>query len=281
MLVEAEAATYHGFRQVIVSHSAAYLRQEALMISLRNKVALVTGGSRGIGRAAVRLFAQAGADVAINYRSDKASAESIRIEAERLGVRAITVQADVGNRESVTRMVISVVEALGRIDILVNNAGIWEENPIDGMDDGRLRSAIDSNILGTFYPTIAVVPYMKKQRSGVIINISSTAGQRGEAFHSPYAASKGAVISLTKSLAPELASHNIRVNCVAPGWVDTDMSSDALRGPEGPSIVEKIPLGRAGRPDELAGPILFLASDLATFITGEILNVNGGAVLCG
>jgi 3-oxoacyl-[acyl-carrier protein] reductase len=281
MLVEVEAATYHGFRQVIVSHSAAYLRQEALMISLRNKVALVTGGSRGIGRAAVKLFAQAGADVAINYRSDKASAESIRIEAERLGVRAITVQADVGNRESVTRMVISVVEALGRIDILVNNAGIWEENPIDGMDDGRLRSAIDSNILGTFYPTIAVVPYMKKQRSGVIINISSTAGQRGEAFHSPYAASKGAVISLTKSLAPELASHNIRVNCVAPGWVDTDMSSDALRGPEGPSIVEKIPLGRAGRPDELAGPILFLASDLATFITGEILNVNGGAVLCG
>jgi 3-oxoacyl-[acyl-carrier protein] reductase len=281
MLVEAEAATYHGSRQAIVSPLATYVKQEASMISLKNKVALVTGGSRGIGRAAVRLFAQAGADVAINFRSDKASAESIRLEAERLGVRAIAVQANVGNREQVDNMVTEAVKVFGRIDILVNNAGIWEENPIDGMDDERLRRAIDSNILGTFYPTIAVVPYMKRQRSGVIINISSTAGQRGEAFHSPYAASKGAVISLTKSLAPELAQYNIRVNCVAPGWVDTDMSADSLRGPEGPSIMEKIPLGRAGRPEELAGPILFLASDLATFITGEILNVNGGAVLCG
>jgi 3-oxoacyl-[acyl-carrier protein] reductase len=251
------------------------------MISLKGKVALVTGGSRGIGRAAVKLFAQAGADVVINYLTDKTAAESICAEAERLGVKAITVQADVGQREQAEQMVTSAVNEFGRIDILVNNAGIWEENPIDGMDDTRLRRAIDSNILGTFYPTIAVVPYMKRQRSGVIINISSTAGQRGEAFHSPYAASKGAVISLTKSLAPELAEYNIRVNCVAPGWVDTDMSADALRGPEGPSIVEKIPLGRAGHPEELAGPILFLASDLSTFITGEILNVNGGAVLCG
>jgi len=127
-----------------------------------------------------------------------------------------------------------------------------------------------------------VVAHMKENKSGVIVNISSTAGQRGEAFHSPYAATKGAVISLTKSLAPELAPHNIRVNCVAPGWVDTDMSRPALEDPEiAPGVLSLIPLGRVGTPDELAGPVVFLASDWATFITGEILNVNGGAVLCG
>jgi 3-oxoacyl-[acyl-carrier protein] reductase len=149
------------------------------------------------------------------------------------------------------------------------------------MDEERLKRTLDVNILGTFYPTMAVVPHMKKQRSGNIILVSSTAGQRGEAFHSPYAASKGAIISLTKSLAPELIEYNIRVNCVAPGWVDTDMSHEALIGPERDDILSKIPMGRAGSAEELAGPILFLASDLATFITGEILNVNGGAVLCG
>ena len=128
---------------------------------------------------------------------------------------------------------------------------------------------------------MAAVPHMKKRKSGSIINISSTAGQRGESFHSPYAASKGAVISLTKSLAVELAAYSIRVNCVAPGWVETDMSRPSLEEDRAGKVISQIPLGRVGTPEELAGPVLFLASDISTFITGEIINVNGGAVLCG
>jgi 3-oxoacyl-[acyl-carrier protein] reductase len=250
------------------------------MISFAGKVALVTGGSRGIGRAAVKMFAQAGADVAVNFARNRAAAEH-RGRGHSLGVRALAVQADVSNLAQVETMTAEVIAALGHIDILVNNAGIWEEGAIDSMSDDDLRRTIDTNILGTFYPTMAVVRHMKERRTGVIVNISSTAGQRGEACHSPYAASKSAVIGLTKSLAPELADYNIRVNCVAPGWVETDMSIDSLRGPEGPLHVAKIPLGRVGRPEEIAGPIVFIASDLATFITGEVLNVNGGAVLCG
>jgi len=251
------------------------------MISLKDKVTLITGASRGIGAAAAVMFARAGSQVIINYRSDEKAAESVREKCEQHGARAITIKADVADRSAVDAMVGRVIKEFGRIDVLVNNAGIWEHNPIDGMDETRLKRTLDVNILGTLYPTMAVVPHMKKQRSGNVILISSTAGQRGEAFHSPYAATKGAIISLTKSLAPELIEYNIRVNCVAPGWVDTDMSHESLIGPERDEILSRIPMGRAGTAEELAGPILFLASNLATFITGEILNVNGGAVLCG
>ena len=251
------------------------------MIDLKDKVSLITGASRGIGRAAALLFAKAGSHVVVNYRSNESAAREVCRKIESLGGTALSMQADVAVRAEVDRMVAAVMERFGRIDVLVNNAGIWERNDIASLDDHRLRETIETNLLGHYYPIAAVVPHMVKQHSGCIINISSTAGQRGEAFHSPYAATKGAIISLTKSLAPELAEHNIRVNCVAPGWVDTDMSHEALIGPERKSILEKIPLGRAGTADELAGPIVFLASDLATFITGEILNVNGGAVLCG
>ncbi|HDL02609.1 MAG TPA: 3-oxoacyl-ACP reductase FabG [candidate division Zixibacteria bacterium] len=251
------------------------------MINLKGKVALITGASRGIGKAAAIMFAMAGSDVVVNYRRETAEAEKVKTECEKHGVKAIIAQADVGNRVDVERMVGRVIEEFGRIDVLVNNAGIWEYNAIDNIDLPRLKRTIDVNILGTYYPIMAVVPHMKRQKSGNIINISSTAGQRGEAFHSPYAASKGAIISLTKSLAPELVEHNIRVNCVAPGWVDTDMSHASLVSDEAGKILSLIPMGRAGTPEELAGPILFLASDLSTFITGEIINVNGGAVLCG
>jgi 3-oxoacyl-[acyl-carrier protein] reductase len=251
------------------------------MISLKDKVTLITGASRGIGAAAAVMFAQAGSHVIINYRNDDKAAGDVRQRCLAHGVKAVLARADIADRTSVDAMVADAVARFGRIDVLVNNAGVWEHNPIDGMDDARLRRTLDVNLLGTFYPTTAVVPYMKKQRSGNIILISSTAGQRGEAFHSPYAATKGAIISLTKSLAPELIEYNIRVNCVAPGWVDTDMSHEALVGPERGDILSKIPMRRAGTAEELAGPILFLASDLSTFITGEILNVNGGAVLCG
>ena len=251
------------------------------MISLKNKVTLITGASRGIGRATALLFAQAGSDVIINYRADEDAADSIKGECQQLGVRAVTIKADIANRAEVEAMVERIIDDSGRIDILVNNAGVWEENRIDAIDETRLKRAIDINLYGTFYPTMAVVPHMKKERSGSIINISSTAGQRGEAQHSPYSATKSAVIGLTKSWAPELVEYGIRVNCVAPGWVDTDMTHADLTSTDKDEILRKIPMGRAGTPEELAGPILFLASDLATFITGEILNVNGGAVLCG
>jgi 3-oxoacyl-[acyl-carrier protein] reductase len=257
------------------------LISENLMFDFKGRVAVITGGSRGIGAEAAKLFARLGADIAINYHSDEKAARAIKSVIEESGRRCLTVRADMGVRADCENLVRSAVEKLGRIDILVNNAGIWTEAAIEEMGDSVLDRTIDVNIKGCFYTTTAAVPYMKKQGSGNIIFVSSTAGQRGEAWHSHYAASKGALISLTKSLAPELAAFGIRVNCVAPGWVDTEMSHDALRSPDGPRYLSLIPLGRAAEPSELAGPILFLASEWASFITGEILNVNGGAVLAG
>lgn len=252
-----------------------------MRIDLSGKTALITGASRGIGRAAAELFAKSGCAVAVNYAQDRASAESVVTACRSHGVKAEAFQANIADKSAVDAMVGTAITTLGQIDILVNNAGIWKHNPIAGLTEDRLRETIDVNILGTFYPIMAVVEHMISRKTGSIINIASTAGQRGEAFHSPYGASKGAVISLTKSLAPELAAHNIRVNCVAPGWVETDMSRPALQGEEARKVFATIPMGRVGTPEELAGPIVFLASDYASFITGEILNVNGGAVLCG
>jgi len=202
-------------------------------------------------------------------------------QVKRFGVTAKPFQADVSQKRQVDGMIKYAVGELGKIDILVNNAGIWKYAAIDRMTEEQLKETIQVNLYGVFYATTASVPYMIKQKSGNIINISSTAGQRGEPFHSHYAASKGAVISLTKSLAVELAPYNIRANCVAPGWVDTDMSHASLTGEDREKILHGIPLGRAATPEEIAGSILFLASDLASFITGEIINVNGGSVLCG
>jgi 3-oxoacyl-[acyl-carrier protein] reductase len=163
----------------------------------------------------------------------------------------------------------------------VNNAGIWKGAAIDEMSDGDWSEMLDVNLTGTFHCIRAAVPAMKSAGAGRIVNVSSTAGQRGEAFHAHYAATKGAVISLTKSLATELAPHGITVNCVAPGWVETDMTAESLSGPEREAILSSIPLRRVARPEEIAGAVVFLASDLASFVTGEILNVNGGAVLVG
>ncbi|MEZ5360008.1 MAG: 3-oxoacyl-ACP reductase family protein [Candidatus Zixiibacteriota bacterium] len=251
------------------------------MISLKGKTALVTGGSRGIGKAIVVMLAEAGANVVINYRNEKHAAERVQAVAESYGVKAMICQADVSDKRQVDDMVFDAVDKFGRIDILVNNAGIWEENPIDSMTEESLRRTVDINLMGVFFPIMAVVNYMKEQKSGNIINISSTAGQRGEARHSPYSATKSALIGITKSLAPELADYNIRVNCVAPGWVDTDMTKPTMASAEAAKVLATIPLRRIGTPEELAGPVVFLASDLSTFITGEVLNVNGGAVLCG
>ena len=251
------------------------------MINFNGKTTLITGGSRGIGAAAARLFARLGANVAINYNANKSKAEKIRAEIEQMDRQCLAIKADMGKRPDCENLVKTTIEKLGRIDILVNNAGIWNEAAIENMTDDTLDRLLDINLKGCFYTTSAVVPHMKKRKSGNIIFVASTAAQRGEAFHSHYAASKGALIALTKSLCTELAGDNIRVNCVAPGWVDTDMSHEALIGPDAPKILSLIPLGRAAKAEEIAGPIVFLASEWAGFVDGEVLNVNGGAVLAG
>ena len=251
------------------------------MFNLEGKTAVITGASRGIGRAAAIMFAEAGCNVAVNFVSNEKAATEVVDIIRQKGGKAFPVRADVSLKSEAERLIRSTIAEFGAVDILVNNAGIWKEAAIDTMTEGELNEMLAININGVFFPTTAVVPLMKQRRSGNIIHIASTAGQRGEAFHSHYAATKGAVISLTKSLAPELAPHNIRVNCVAPGWVDTDMSHEELSAPDAQRHLRLIPLGRPGSAEEIAGPILFLASNLSTFITGEILNVNGGAVLCG
>ena len=251
-------------------------------INLKGKVALVTGASRGLGRATALLLAKAGADVAVHYARNRKAGEAVAGQCRKLGVRAIAVQADMASSVQIDRMFAQVRKQMTRLDILVGNAGIWKEAAIDRMTDRELGEMLDVNVRGVFACCREAARIMKRQKSGRIILVSSTAGQRGEAFHSHYAASKGAVISLTKSLAPELAPHGILVNCVAPGWFDTDMSRPSLNNPKTrKQVLTTIPLHRVGRPEEFAGAVLFLASDLSTFVTGEILNVNGGAVLVG
>jgi len=251
-------------------------------IDLEGKVALVTGGSRGLGRAAALALAGAGADVAVQYVRDEAAAGRVVEECRVQGRRALALRADVASADDVAGMFGRLAAELGRLDVLVASAGIWKEAPIDAMTDRQLAETLDVNVKGVFACCRAAVRMMKPQGSGRIILVSSTAGQRGESFHSHYAASKGAVQSLTKSLAAELAPDNILVNCIAPGWFDTDMARPALEKQEvRREVLRSIPLRRVGRPEEFAGAVLFLASDLSTFVTGEILNVNGGAVLCG
>jgi 3-oxoacyl-[acyl-carrier protein] reductase len=258
-------------------------------LSLQNKVALITGGSRGIGAAAVRLFAAAGAEVVFNYKSAKAQADEL---VDYCGVQAChAVQSDLEGTEPAKKLVADAVSRFGRLDILVANHGIWppEDAPIDRMSDEQWRTTMAVNLDSVFSLIKHSVAQMKKQAAssaarpaGHIVLVSSTAGQRGEAFHCDYAASKGALISMTKGLSTELAREAIYINCVAPGWVDTDMSIPALTNPPvRDKVLSTIPLGRVGTPEEIAGPILFLCTPYAGFITGEVFNVNGGAVLVG
>jgi len=254
------------------------------MISLAGKAALITGGSRGIGAATVKLFARAGADVVFNYYRSREAAQQVEQEARKHGTRVESLKADLGRMADAKKLVTHTVERLGRLDILVANAGIWnvEDTPIEKLSEREWDLMMRVNLKSVYGVTHFAAPHMIAQRSGRIIAISSTAGQRGEAFHSHYAATKGAIISFVKGLSTELAPHNVLVNCVAPGWVDTDMSKPVLRTKAGWKFAAaQIPLGRVATAEEIAGPILFLASDLATFLTGEILNANGGAVLCG
>ncbi len=250
------------------------------MIDLRGRSVLVTGGSRGIGAACCRLLARAGARVAVNYRVERAGAERLAAEIRDGGGEAIVAGADVAQSAEVEALLEEVLARFGRLDVLVNNAGIWTGAPIDELSDREWNETVATNLTGTFHLIRAAVPSMKRH-GGRIINVSSTAGQRGEAGHAHYAATKGAIISLTKSLAVELAPFGILTNCVAPGWVETDMTRSALAGDGRAAVLAGIPLGRAARADEIAGAVLFLASDLASFVNGEVLNVNGGAVLVG
>jgi 3-oxoacyl-[acyl-carrier protein] reductase len=251
------------------------------MITLRNKNVLVTGGSRGIGKACVELFLNAGANVAFTFQSAKEEAEKI---INRYNGSSILkcYQADLSDADNIEKSVDSVLKDFERIDVIVNNAGIWKEAAIDEMTIEQWNEMMNINLTSVYLITKLLVPGMKKNKFGRIINIASTAGQRGEAFHSHYAASKGGMISLTKSLASELGNFNITVNCVAPGWVITDMTTDSLNDANTLNKVKSdIPLNKIAQPEEIAGPVLFLASNLASHITGEIMNVNGGSVLCG
>jgi 3-oxoacyl-[acyl-carrier protein] reductase len=254
------------------------------MISLAGKAALITGGSRGIGAAAVKMFAQAGGDVVFSYNKAKEAAEQVQQEAGKHGTRVEAFKADVGKHAENKKLVDFAISRLGRLDIVVANAGVWnlEDLPIEKMSEKQWDDMIRVNMKSVYSIIHFSVPQMIRQKSGKIIPITSTAGQRGESLHTHYGASKGGVISLVKGLAIELAPHNILINSVAPGWVSTDMSNPVIDTKAGAKMIAAaIPLGRAATAEEVAGPILFLASDLSNFMTGEIINVNGGSVLCG
>ena len=252
-------------------------------LSLEGQVALITGGSRGIGAATVRLFVRAGARVVFNYVSARTEAETLVKECGPDVCHA--VQADLSGTSTAETLVRAAVESFGGLDVLVVNHGIWpsHDTAIDKMSDQQWHITVATNLDSVFALVKHSVAQMKQQdHGGNIVLISSTAGQRGEAGHCDYAATKGALISMTKGLSTELAPNGIRVNCVAPGWVDTPMTANTLADAERrKTIYAAIPLGRVGMPEEIAAPILFLCTDHAGFITGEVFNVNGGAVLVG
>ncbi len=262
------------------------MQPTGVSLSLEGRTALITGGSRGIGAATVRLFRQAGARVAFSYRSARGQAEALQAECGGPDVcRAF--QQELQTPQDGDALVAAAVQAFGTVDCLVVNHGIWppHDAPIGSMTSAQWRTTMGINLDSAFGLVRAAVAHMQaseKTVKGHIVLVSSTAGQRGEAFHADYAASKGALISMTKGLSSELAPAGIYVNCVAPGWVETDMSRETLADPAASNrIFGTIPLRRVGTPDEIAAPILFLCTPWAGFVSGEIFNVNGGAVLVG
>ena len=250
------------------------------MIEIEGQTALITGGGRGIGRAAALLLARAGVDVALTYHTRLEDAEATAREIRSLGRRAYVTGGDLGVPETSERLATTLKREFGGLDIFVANAGVWpaDETPLAELSVDRWRTTLHANLDSVFLSTRAILPLVRT--GGRVVLVSSTAGQRGEAFHADYAATKGALISLTKSLALEYAP-GITVNCVAPGWVDTEMSAPAFTAENRERIRAGIPVGRIATAEDVAGPILFLCSALARHITGEVLNVNGGSVLCG
>lgn len=261
-----------------------------VVLSLAGRTALITGGSRGIGAATVRLFRQAGARVAFSYRAAAAEAEALTAELGGAG-QCVALQQELASPEDGQALVARTLAAFGDLDILVVNHGIWPANEtrVAEMPAAQWHRTIATNLDSAFGLVQAATAHMLTRRAdastgarGHVVLIASAAGQRGEGFHADYAASKGALISLTKSLSSELAPHGIYANCVAPGWTHTEMTSSVFDVPEVAARVNPtIPVGRPAHVDEVAGPVLFLCTPLAGFISGEILNVNGGAVLVG
>ncbi len=251
------------------------------MLSLRGKRALVTGGSRGVGAATALMLAECGADVAIGYRTRKEAADDVVLRMASGGVRASAHAADISTDKGAQQLFDSAAKALGGIDIFVGNAGIWPEEAVavSQLKDERWVHTMRENLDSIFFTTRLAVRHMPT--NGRIVLVSSTAGQRGEAFHADYAATKGALIAFVKSVAIEIAHTGTTVNCVAPGWIDTDMVDSVRENGSLKSIAATIPLGRVASPRDIAGPIVFLCSVIARHITGEVLNVNGGSVLCG
>ena len=247
-------------------------------MQLDGKVALVTGASRGIGRAVAIRLAKSGAKIAVNYAGNQAAAEEVKQIIEQNGGKAILVQADISNAESVDAMVATVMEAFGRIDILVNNAGITRDTLLMRMKEADWNAVIQTNLTGVFYVTKAVSKIMMKQRYGKIVNMSSVVGLMGNAGQANYAAAKAGVIGFTKSMAKELAARNITVNAIAPGFIATDMTA-VLSDKVKEDLATKIPMGRLGEADDIAAAVLFLVSDSASYITGQTLNVDGGMVM--
>lgn len=248
------------------------------MLTLQGRVALVTGGSRGIGRAVAGLFGRLGARVALSYVHHEEAAMTAVAE---IGPEALALRADLAQPAAADRLVEETLRAFGQLDILVVNHGIWKRASLIEMTEEQWQETLDVNLTGAWAVCRAAARVMAPRRSGTMVLLASTAGQRGEAHYSHYAAAKGAVIAFTRSLAAELAPLGIRVNGVAPGWVVTDMTRHVLEGPDAAAALRPIPRGRAGTPEELAGAVAFLASDLASYVWGEILCVNGGAVMVG
>lgn len=250
-----------------------------MKIDLTGKTVLITGGSRGIGASCVKLFAEANCNVAFTYVKAKDRADEL---VSKFGEKVKAYKVDMESEEEINNCVKQTVRDFGGVDILVHNAGIWNDGTLEKMTLEHWKKLLRINLDSMFLFTKAVVPFMKEKKWGRIINVSSTAGQRGEAFHSHYAASKGGMISFTKSMAWELGPYGITTNSVAPGWVDTEMNDEVFADKDYKEKIRKdIPVGRIATADDIAYPILFLATDYARHICGEIVNVNGGSVLAG
>lgn len=254
---------------------------DGVALGLGGRRALVTGGSRGVGRATALLLARAGAEVGIGYRTRDAEAAAVVETIRGAGGSAWAEAADLATAEGADALFDRVRREWGGLDVFVANAGVWPpaEVPLHEMSEAQWSHTLQINLTGVFHTLRHAVRLIA--REGRIVLVSSTAGQRGEAYHADYAATKGALISLTKSLAVELAPRGVTVNCVAPGWIDTEMVELPFAAEGRGRIERSIPLGRVASAEDVAGPILFLCSSLARHVTGEILNVNGGSVLCG
>jgi len=244
-----------------------------------SKTALITGGARGIGRDISLSLSEKGFDIGINFRKSKKEAEQLKREIEeRFNRKVLLLKGDVSRRRDVQGMVRDFIKEFGRIDVLVNNAGITKDNLVIRLTENDFREVIDVNLIGTFLMTKEVIPYMLRRRSGSIINISSIVGIFGNKGQTNYSASKAGIIGFSKSLAKEVASRNIRVNVIAPGFIETDMT-DGLPDEIKEKILKNIPLGRFGKPKEVSHLVTFLASDESSYMTGQVFLIDGGLSL--